>query len=326
MEVLQKQQETKNRDYLFDNLKGISIFLVVFGHLIEQINSPFTITIYKIIYLFHMPLFIFISGYFARYNFKKIATKILLPYIIFQTLFTIFEIIFSSPQIDVLYILKPKWIMWFLFALFLWKMSIFFIEKIKKALPIIIVISIIISLVFGFLKFDGYVLSLSRTVVFYPYFLIGYYFKQINFLNINFFKSIHTKVCFAVFAVASIVTHFALFSNVSEQGLYGALNYWQLSNYGVAYRLYGYICAMLIIMFLMLVMSKNKNIFSLCGRESFIIYILHAPIVKLLEIVLKKIIPPYSTLLAFVFAILIIVFILFLKKLYIKIKNRPFTK
>ena len=44
------------RDYRLDNAKAIGIFLVVFAH----VMSTSTITNY--IYLFHMPLFFFISG------------------------------------------------------------------------------------------------------------------------------------------------------------------------------------------------------------------------------------------------------------------------
>lgn len=59
----------KERDYLFDNIKGLLIFLVVFGHLIsyssfKKIHS--IDFIYLSIYIFHMPIFVFISGYFSK--------------------------------------------------------------------------------------------------------------------------------------------------------------------------------------------------------------------------------------------------------------------
>lgn len=55
------------REELLDYIKGILIFLVVYGHCLywmgEGIREPYTF-ISTFIYSFHMPLFIFLSGYF----------------------------------------------------------------------------------------------------------------------------------------------------------------------------------------------------------------------------------------------------------------------
>lgn len=58
----------KERIHFFDNLKGILIFLVVFGHyaLLVHAASPAMGGVYEYIYLFHMPLFVFVSGFFAK--------------------------------------------------------------------------------------------------------------------------------------------------------------------------------------------------------------------------------------------------------------------
>lgn len=64
------------RDESFDFIKGFLIFLVVWGHVIQffytgnSLENPILIWIYS----FHMPLFIFISGYFALYTIRK-STK-----------------------------------------------------------------------------------------------------------------------------------------------------------------------------------------------------------------------------------------------------------
>ncbi|MBQ2379044.1 MAG: acyltransferase family protein [Akkermansia sp.] len=61
-----------NRETYWDTVKALLIFLVVFGHVIqffiyqaEGSNDFWTDSVFKCIYLFHMPLFMFISGYFA---------------------------------------------------------------------------------------------------------------------------------------------------------------------------------------------------------------------------------------------------------------------
>ena len=84
---------TNRRNYQMDNLKCLLIFSVVFGHMLELFmgkNSPERV-IYLVIYSFHMPLFAFVSGVFARYNPSKIKNNMIYPYLIFQTLYLLFS-------------------------------------------------------------------------------------------------------------------------------------------------------------------------------------------------------------------------------------------
>ena len=78
----------KTRDYYFDNLKFILIFLVVLGHYCgSYLESWLMLGIYNFIYSFHMPLFIFISGYFSRniaYQRIKDINNLLIPYFYIQ--------------------------------------------------------------------------------------------------------------------------------------------------------------------------------------------------------------------------------------------------
>lgn len=55
------------RDNFFDFIKGFLIFLVVWGHVVQFfcVGNPLHNPTYIWIYSFHMPLFIFVSGYFA---------------------------------------------------------------------------------------------------------------------------------------------------------------------------------------------------------------------------------------------------------------------
>ena len=58
----------KERDYLFDNYKAFLIVLVVVGHFIEVASDDNVMmeTMKWIIFSFHMPAFVFISGYFSK--------------------------------------------------------------------------------------------------------------------------------------------------------------------------------------------------------------------------------------------------------------------
>jgi fucose 4-O-acetylase-like acetyltransferase len=64
--------QQSNRDYSIDFLKTIAIFLVIYGHSISHIDIGQVLfwnnSQYKFIYIFHMPVFIFISGYLFNIN------------------------------------------------------------------------------------------------------------------------------------------------------------------------------------------------------------------------------------------------------------------
>lgn len=93
----------EKRNSLFDNLKCLLIFLVVYAHFIENFQSIYaselTRIVYQFIYLFHMPGFVFVSGYFARKGDGKIFEKVLLnqivPLFFFQLVFEVYHWIFS---------------------------------------------------------------------------------------------------------------------------------------------------------------------------------------------------------------------------------------
>lgn len=80
----------KQRDEIVDIAKGIGIILVVIGHIGSSSLNP----IVSIIYLFHMPLFFFLSGFYC--NTRKCllqfltdkACRLLIPYVIYLFLQT----------------------------------------------------------------------------------------------------------------------------------------------------------------------------------------------------------------------------------------------
>src|SRR5699024_7261075 len=109
------------RNAYFDNAKVILRFLVVFGHLIQPFISASSElnTLYLCIYTCHMPAFIVLAGFYAKGSRNKeyiinLAKKLLIPYIIFQLLYTgyYFFIVKENWQTGIFY---PHWSLWFLF-------------------------------------------------------------------------------------------------------------------------------------------------------------------------------------------------------------------
>ena len=102
---------------VWDNLKFILIFLVVFGHFM----SPFTSNsidlerMYFFIYIFHMPAFIFVSGLFSKgsvdnKNYKKVFECIVL-YLFVKCIFYMSVNIFGGGLIlSLIYFMKSHFL------------------------------------------------------------------------------------------------------------------------------------------------------------------------------------------------------------------------
>src|SRR5699024_11223405 len=85
------------RNAYFDNAKLLLIFFVVFGHMIQPFidDSVYVGTFYTWLYTFHMPAFIFLAGFYAKGKnsldfILSLAKKLLIPYLIFQAIYTIY--------------------------------------------------------------------------------------------------------------------------------------------------------------------------------------------------------------------------------------------
>ena len=96
------------RDYHIDNIKGTLIFLVVCGHLLstlQDMNSTFAIGVRTFIYFFHMPGFIFMSGYLAKgflkkeYKGEKLLSYAWL-YLFFKNAIDLVHLIFRRPYFE----------------------------------------------------------------------------------------------------------------------------------------------------------------------------------------------------------------------------------
>lgn len=118
----------QERDLSFDYIKGILIFLVVFGHCIQLCNT-YSDHVFFFIYTFHMPLFALVSGYFSKaftkqnlweYGVKQFK-HLISPHLVWSTfaLFLIFPL--TNPSADysfkgIFYIYTDIWFLWFVFV------------------------------------------------------------------------------------------------------------------------------------------------------------------------------------------------------------------
>lgn len=165
------------RNYQIENLKIILIFCVIFGHLLETLEGGYGL--YKIIYSFHMPMFLFLNGWLAPRNYasKKTMFKLVYPYVLFQVLYQLFHayVINEGSEEFCVQFSTPYWLLWYLLSLIFYYLLIPAIAtESRKYAVAALVGTVILALVIGFDNTIGYYMSLSRTFVFLPFFVFGY--------------------------------------------------------------------------------------------------------------------------------------------------------
>ena len=174
--------------YLIDNLKVLLIFLVVFNHIIAFNLVKVDIVVRYIWYaitIFHMPAFIFVSGYLSKkpQNVFKNVKNLLIPYILGYSLTWYTQIWLGKSTAYEL--LRPTGtVMWYVLALFIYRLTIEGLGKIRFAVPL----SIAVALWAGTRAEFSTFLSASRIVVFFPFFVAGYLWKSDYITAVRKFK------------------------------------------------------------------------------------------------------------------------------------------
>ena len=173
---------TKPRERIpfFDNARFACIVLVVMGHAIQRqiSDSDNALTLYLFIYAFHMPAFAIISGYFSksdppnRRQMARVVTDILLPYIIFEGLWTLTKWIVegsANPNLT-----QPSWTLWFLLALGIFRLVLPYLALLRWPL----LWTVVISIGAGYLPNIDSTFSLSRTLGLLPFFTLGWWLRE----------------------------------------------------------------------------------------------------------------------------------------------------
>lgn len=168
------------RDKVIDTIKYLLIVLVVIGHFIEptKYTSSVTCTIYCMIYSFHMPLFVLISGYLFKQRTLSEEMKKCIPFLEVCLLSHLgFLLIRNGLNIsakNVIYFNDPAW---FLLCLAYWRMGTNILLRRFTATHILAIAILLDLLSFCVIKYGGY-FSLARAISFYPFFMLGYCLKD----------------------------------------------------------------------------------------------------------------------------------------------------
>ncbi|MBR7673544.1 acyltransferase family protein [Streptomyces daliensis] len=177
--------KNKPRDPFFDNAKYLTILLVGIGHAWDPIRSDSRTAeaLYFVLYTFHMPAFIVISGYLSRSfegkprQIQRLITGVLVPYVIFQVAYTFFMRWASDSPDREFHMQEPGFALWFLIALFLWRLTTPVWKNLRWPLPVALAIAVAAS-VTPTISSD---LNLMRVCQFLPFFVLGLKLKPEHF-------------------------------------------------------------------------------------------------------------------------------------------------
>jgi fucose 4-O-acetylase-like acetyltransferase len=191
-----KEINKKDRNQTIDILRGIATLMVILGHAIQRglvVDFQYNI-IFRFIYTFHMPLFMILAGYtlylsHPKYDFKFVKNKVfrlLYPLIIWSYIiyfmrdfnFVGIQPFISFPQNVWEYtktlLVRPDYIIWFIYALFVFNLVFLVANKMPKAffLSSIIIFEIIV----WFLPIQYFGIYFIR--IYLPFFVLGYYLAK----------------------------------------------------------------------------------------------------------------------------------------------------
>jgi fucose 4-O-acetylase-like acetyltransferase len=277
-----------NRSARLDNIKGLMIVLVVFGHVLELLPPQSWTGVYVAIYLVHMPVFVFVSGYLTslRRTPGELVRELVLLYGVAQVAWCGFLWLGTAsadlppPTWAEMLGLVPSQALWFIFSLFVWRLLAPALAEAKRPLLWLLCLC-------GFAAMAGrtpldLTLSASRTVVFWPFFAAGLWSRlhcwrltaaprtRLDPLLLAGGCAWLAGLTWWVQRMHPGLAHFAFPYEVYQVS-------WK---WGVAFRLGAFLGALAIIRALFVWMSERDFLLTALGRQSLAIFLGHFYVIQ----------------------------------------------
>ena len=161
---------------LFDNIKSVLIILVVAGHFMHPVhNDNLALSAaFDVIYLFHMPLFVFVSGLFAKGAYREghLNVNRMISFLVLGLAYQAAYLAISgmlTPQRMLLFTSAP----WYLIGMAWWYAATPMLSRLPA--PAGLAVSLCASLASGCIDLSNGFLAISRSLAFLPFFSLGYY-------------------------------------------------------------------------------------------------------------------------------------------------------
>jgi len=247
----------KFRNAFYCNLKLGLIFLVIYAHWIEPEiwSRPELYRLYRLIYLVHMPLFAFLSGLFLK-NWVRQLGRTLVLYLLCQAI----AVAVGGIPWD-----TPFWHLWYLLSLSCWLLSGPLAARRRLHVPVLL-LSLASGCLAGLVPWIGRSWSLSRTIVFFPWFWLGAMLPP----DIPW----HRLRIPGLFALGVVLASDPQFSVVTLYHAAPCSPFLRLQCYGYA---------LLLGLFLLSWCPRRRLPWTRAGADTMAAYLLHGPLVAVLR-------------------------------------------
>lgn len=268
---------------VLDSVKGILILTVVAGHTAGIMMGDFGAPrlAYWFIYLFHMPAFALASGMATtdRQRSVRTAVRSLLPiYLGYSLLHVVMRKVIVTDSWSFELLVSPG-LHWYLLSLLCWRLLLPWVMRFRYPLSTTVMFSLLAGL---FDNLDS-TLSISRTIVFLPFFVAGHKW------GISGFKRLREVAWWwippAVVAVAGFAVAFFTVESFSTRMLAGSRSYTDAGDpwASLAVRVAMLLTTACAVFVLVRVAPAGWSWLQGWGRNSIGIYLLHLYPVYLLE-------------------------------------------
>ena len=281
-------ENSKPRIFKYDNVKLLAIVLVVIGSFAEEFTSRSDLFRSWLVFScsFTAPLFIFLSGLFQKQydkgvkpNVRKITWYLLMGFALKLIIFLIRFLDGEDVRLD---LLGGDGMEWYLFVIVGYMLAMFLLQKVNRY--VMLAISVIVGVAAGFVPIGSF-LYLMRFLVFFPFYVAGYYLTPIKVrrfthrLNVKFagiaFIFIYFVLCFQereiLYPLRQLFTGQFPYADVALDGC----TFWhRLLCYGIS--------AVLIVSVLACMPNRKFPVLTHMGRNTLGVYFWHVPIILLL--------------------------------------------
>lgn len=271
-----------------DIMQAIAMILVILGHHLLDFMPDIYTKIHFYIYTFHMPLFIFISGFLISYSYKttipylkyikKRFIKFFIPYLIIGIFVSIlYYFLYKEPIINniINLIISPKessttflWYIYMLFFLYL------LYPLIHRALEnnIIILILVLIAIYLNLNPIKTPILCLDYFTKYFIFYLLGCISAKYHHIVLSpNYKWIHS-IGLALFIVASI-------------GIFHSNNLKDIAQFAISYLSIPSAYFISILIEKIRLLKKTSAVIS---KECFHIYLFHMFVIQGLALIFSK--------------------------------------
>lgn len=285
----------KERSAKWDNVKALMIILVVVGHFLFYVvdDSAALQRLYFFIHLFHMPVFVFLSGLFAGRTVdtghrlaQKVVGFIVLGYLLN---FVNISIKLAYGHFDKLRFFYEGGLAWYLFALAFWLLLTWLLRNFNRRA--LLVFSVIFALFAGYDKSIGTLLTLSRAICFYPFFLLGVLTDRRKLEQLEHgARGTAGKVLSALLLLLTALLIWRHYGGLAPylEILKGWHTYFLLEEpavplHGIFYRAAWYAAAALAGGAVIWLTPARRSALSAMGSRTLQVYLLHRPVMYLLK-------------------------------------------